>query len=67
MAGALGLKLNGPKVYGGVLTQDAFMGDGRREATAEDVRRALKLYRRADALLLTLMVAGVLVPLIWLG
>ncbi|MGR7997604.1 adenosylcobinamide-phosphate synthase CbiB [Xanthobacter sp. ZOL 2024] len=60
MAGALGLKLNGPKVYGGVPTDDAYMGDGRREATAADIRAALRLYRRADGLLVALVVAGAL-------
>jgi adenosylcobinamide-phosphate synthase len=29
------------------MVDDAFMGDGRREANAGDVRRALSLYRRA--------------------
>jgi adenosylcobinamide-phosphate synthase len=47
MAGALGLKLAGPRVYGQMLVDDAFMGDGRREATAADIRRALGLYRIA--------------------
>ena len=47
MAGALGLKLAGPRVYGGVSVDDAFMGDGRAEANADDVYRALALYRRA--------------------
>ena len=28
------------------------MGDGRREADAADIRAALALYRRADAILL---------------
>ena len=58
MAGALGLQLNGPKVYAGVLTQDAYMGDGRRDATAQDVRMALKVYRRADAVMILLVLAG---------
>jgi adenosylcobinamide-phosphate synthase len=52
MAGALGLKLAGPRVYAGVRVDDAYMGDGRRDATAADIRRALALYRRADALLI---------------
>jgi adenosylcobinamide-phosphate synthase len=52
MAGALGLSLAGPRLYGGVLVQDAFMGDGRCEADADDIRRALALYRIADAILL---------------
>ncbi len=47
MAGALGLKLAGPRVYGSELTQDAFMGAGRAEAGAADIRNALGLYRRA--------------------
>jgi adenosylcobinamide-phosphate synthase len=47
MAGALGLKLAGPRVYGGQLVDDHWMGDGRAEATPGDVRRALMLYRVA--------------------
>ena len=31
------------------------MGDGRREATAADIRAALTLYRRADAMLIGLV------------
>jgi adenosylcobinamide-phosphate synthase len=50
MAGALGLKLAGPRVYGETLVDDAFMGEGRREAGAPDIRKALRLYRRACAL-----------------
>ena len=47
MAGALGLQLAGPRVYGTELVDDVFMGDGRREASASDIRRALRLYRLA--------------------
>jgi adenosylcobinamide-phosphate synthase len=47
MAGALGLKLAGPRVYGQTLVDDAFMGEGRRQAVTADIRRALKLYRAA--------------------
>jgi adenosylcobinamide-phosphate synthase len=54
MAGALGLALAGPRRYGGVEVADAFMGNGRRAATAADIRRALALYRRADAMLIGL-------------
>jgi adenosylcobinamide-phosphate synthase len=43
MAGALGLRLAGPRSYGGVLVEDAYMGDGNRDATAGDIRRALTL------------------------
>ena len=55
MAGALDLSLAGPRVYGGVGVDDAFMGDGRREADAKDIDRALALYRRADAILVALV------------
>jgi adenosylcobinamide-phosphate synthase len=55
MAGALGLALAGPRVYGGITVHDATMGKGgRRGATAADVRAALKLYRVADWLLIGL-------------
>jgi adenosylcobinamide-phosphate synthase len=47
LADALALKLAGPRVYGDILVDDAFMGDGRREAGAADIRRALRLYRTA--------------------
>ncbi|MCJ2087192.1 adenosylcobinamide-phosphate synthase CbiB [Methylobacterium sp. E-005] len=47
MAGALGLKLAGPRVYDGILVPDAHMGEGRAEATADDIARALVLYRAA--------------------
>lgn len=56
MAGALGFALAGPRVYGGVPTDDGIMGlGGRRELTAADIRRALKLYRLADGLLIGLV------------
>ncbi|MGF9694987.1 adenosylcobinamide-phosphate synthase CbiB [Rhizobium sp. 0TCS1.26] len=55
MAGALGLALAGPRVYDGVLVDDHMMGEGgRREATADDIRRALALARVADLLLIIL-------------
>jgi adenosylcobinamide-phosphate synthase len=66
MAGALGLSLAGPRVYGGVIIDGATMGDGRRDATAADIRRALTLYRYADAILIALVaaIAGIVIALI---
>ncbi len=55
MAGALDLSLAGPRVYGGVPVADAVMGDGRRDAVAADICRALALYRRAGAILIALL------------
>jgi adenosylcobinamide-phosphate synthase len=54
MAGALDLALAGPRVYDGIVVDDALMGRGRRNATAADIRSALALFRRADALLIAL-------------
>ena len=50
MAGALGLALAGPRVYGTEKVEDAVMGDGRRNLESADIRRALKLYRIACAI-----------------
>ena len=44
MAGALGLRLAGPRVYGGVTVDDHWMGQGRAAAGPNDIRRALRLY-----------------------
>jgi adenosylcobinamide-phosphate synthase len=55
LAGALGLSLAGPRAYAGVRVEDAMMGDGRRNANAADIRRALALYRTADAILIALL------------
>jgi adenosylcobinamide-phosphate synthase len=65
MAGALGLALAGPRAYDGAPTDGAWMGDGRREANAADVRAALELYGRADGLLIAIVF--VLAALIAIG
>jgi len=54
MAGALDLALAGPRAYAGVWVGDAVMGRGRRAVTAADIRAALTLFRRADAMLIGL-------------
>ncbi|MEO3385566.1 adenosylcobinamide-phosphate synthase CbiB [Mesorhizobium sp. CAU 1741] len=55
MAGALDLALAGPRTYAGVVVNDGFMGNGRRDLGAADIRRALRLYWIADWLLIALM------------
>jgi adenosylcobinamide-phosphate synthase len=64
MAGALGLRLAGPRTYGDVRVEDGWMGDGRAEATAADIRRALRLYRRACWLLWGLAALGTIAALL---
>ncbi|MGO4387904.1 adenosylcobinamide-phosphate synthase CbiB [Microvirga sp. 2YAF29] len=61
MAGALGLRLAGPRIYGDVRIEDRWMGDGRAEATAQDIERALLLYRTACGLQFALAAALALV------
>lgn len=56
MAGAMGISLAGPRHYHGVLVEDGEMNTGgRRDLTAADIRRALQLYWRADAVLFALL------------
>ncbi|HVX75590.1 MAG TPA: adenosylcobinamide-phosphate synthase CbiB [Bradyrhizobium sp.] len=61
MAGALGLRLGGPRVYGGSLVVDSWMGNGTAEATPKDIERALTVYRvAAGGALAIIAVAGIL-------
>lgn len=67
MAGALGLSIAGPRYYHGVLAVDAEMGaGGRRDVNAADIRRALSLYRIADAILVV-MIGAIAAALILLA
>lgn len=58
MAGVLGLRLAGPVAYDGVMHAKEWIGDGRADAGADDVRRALHVYLRA-CLLLGLIAGGI--------
>lgn len=63
LAGALGLKLNGPKVYGETRVEDAYMGDGRRDATAEDIHAALRLMTTAWGIMVgSLLLIAIILP-----
>jgi adenosylcobinamide-phosphate synthase len=44
IAGALGLRLAGPRRYAGETVDDAWMGNGRAAATPADISRALRLF-----------------------
>jgi adenosylcobinamide-phosphate synthase len=50
MAGALGLRLGGPRTYDGATLDDHWIGDGRETASAQDIRMALRQYRVACAI-----------------
>jgi adenosylcobinamide-phosphate synthase len=58
MAGCLGLRLAGPRRYGGEMIEDAWMGDGTPDATPADIRRALGLLVRACLLSGALLMLG---------
>jgi adenosylcobinamide-phosphate synthase len=62
MAGSLGLALAGPRVYGGVTTDDPFLNPtGRREVRAADIDAAIRVLWRAWGVLLAVAaVAGLL-------
>ncbi|CAN3990819.1 adenosylcobinamide-phosphate synthase CbiB [Methylocystis bryophila] len=57
MAGALGLKLGGPRNYAGAAFDGVWLGDGRAAPGPADIDRALKIFRRADAGLWALIAA----------
>ena len=58
MAGALGLALLGPRRYEGEAAADeAWLGDGRKAATADDVRRTVWVFAAACALVAVLTAA----------
>ena len=58
MAGALGLALLGPRHYEGEAAADqAWLGDGRRDATADDLRRSVRVFAAACALVAALTAA----------
>jgi adenosylcobinamide-phosphate synthase len=49
-AGALGVRLGGTNIYGGIVREGHVLGDGRLPAP-KDIRRAIRLMRRCCALL----------------
>ena len=60
MAGALGIRLSGPRVYDGMRVEERWVGEGPSELTAKNIRTALKLYRTACALQIAVLVLIVL-------
>jgi adenosylcobinamide-phosphate synthase len=60
MAGALGVRLGGPRSYGGQPVPLPWIGKGRTGLDQADIRRALDLYRRM-LMIMTLGLAGITV------
>ena len=58
MAGALDIRIAGPRVYNGIVVNDPWMGDGNPNLRTNDIYRALKLYFSSNiinALILVLL------------
>ncbi len=58
MAGALDIRIAGPRVYNGIVVNDPWMGDGNPNLGTNDINRALKLYFSSNiinALILVLL------------
>jgi len=64
MASLLGVALAGPRKYGDLIVDDPYMNaDGRREATADDISRAIMLLWRAWSAILLLATMAAVIPL----
>ncbi|MBV1887330.1 MAG: adenosylcobinamide-phosphate synthase CbiB, partial [Parvibaculaceae bacterium] len=64
MAGALEVRLGGPRCYGNIQVEGAWLGDGRDDLDASDIRRALRIYVRAG--IFCASISG-LASAIWIG
>lgn len=66
MAGALAIRLGGPRSYGGRTVDVAWLGSGREELDENDIRRGLELYRSMLNLLLVAAGFAAGIALVWL-
>ena len=55
MAGALGVRLSGPRIYDGIVAQEPWLNGEARDPRAADIGHGLKLYRRTMMLLAGLL------------
>jgi len=55
MAGGLGVRLSGPRIYHGSITNEPWLNDGARDPLAADISQGLTIYRRAMLLLAGLL------------
>jgi adenosylcobinamide-phosphate synthase len=56
MAGALGIRLSGPRNYHGNIANEPWLNGGARDPAGADIMLALKLYRRAMLLLVGVLI-----------
>lgn len=61
MAGALDVRIAGPRSYGGKTTEESWMGDGNPDLVTSDIDRALRLFWwSCGTLVLMLLIASLL-------
>ena len=61
MAGALGVRLSGPRGYGGVWNEEPWVNEGATDPTAGDIGKALAIFRRSLIAVGVLMAALVFI------
>ena len=65
LAGALGVRLSGPRVYDGQLSHEPWLNPGARDPSAQDLWRGLAIYRRALTLGAVLLLGVAVAERIW--
>lgn len=55
MAGALGVRLSGPRIYHGSIAKEPWLNEGARDPLAADIVEGLTIYRRAMLLLASVL------------
>ena len=62
MAGALGVRLSGPRIYDGVPSDDPWLNPVAADPRPQDIARGLKLYRRAVVVFAVILLLAVVLP-----
>ena len=65
LAGALGVRLSGPRVYGGQLSDEPWLNSGAPDPSPQDLRRGLAIYRKALTLGAVLLIGAVVAGFAW--
>lgn len=65
LAGALGVRLSGPRTYAGRLSDEPWLNPGAPDPSTQDVRRGLTIYRRTMAFGAVLLLAAVVAGAAW--
>lgn len=64
LAGALDVRLSGPRQYGADVTAEPWLNGDARDPSAADIRRGLALYRRAMGIFATILTMIVIIGMI---